>query len=135
MAYVDMGKSQSEAKKDSDTMQYIEMTCLKRDVKTEAVNQGYVEMAGVTGYQDATKMDTIDVGHVEMIGISHEKREQKILDSESAGKLKEKNIMIGGIYFPKSIIIDHENFSMDAMLGEGQFGAVFMGNLDIGAAR
>ena len=44
MAYVDMykGKSHSEAKKDSDT---VEMSGLKKDLKTETVNQDYVKMA------------------------------------------------------------------------------------------
>ena len=174
MAYVDMhmDKSQSEANKDSDTIQFVEMTGFKKGVKTETVNQdyvemsksdpgakkdldiaaqyvdmtaglknkteiahGYVEMIGTRGNQDATKIDTIELGYVERIGISHERDQKIIMENESAAKIKEENVILGGINFPKSIIIDPENFHTEAKIGEGHFGSVFRGHLDMGAAR
>ena len=141
METMDKEVQKLKAIKDSDALHYVDMRGLKKNVKNETVINDYVDMTGVKGCQGTTKMDTIDIGYVEMIGKSHE-RDQKILESEScctnSASLKEhyeECTMIEEISFPKSIVIDYKNFSMDAMLGEGRFGTVFMGYLDIGVAR
>ena len=48
---------------------------------------------------------------------------------------REENVTIYGINFPKSYIKDYTDFTQEVKLGEGQFGAVYQGHLDIGPSR
>ena len=42
------------------------------------------------------------------------------------------NVIFCGHRFPRSYIKDHKTFTTEVELGEGQFGAVYQGHLDIG---
>ena len=58
-----------------------------------------------------------------------ETRRHSTLDEE------EEDVVFCGITFPKSTIKDHGDFAIEMKLGEGQFGTVFLGYLDIGISR